>query len=638
MNVLKRHGPMLRIFLIILLLLLAAGGLLASCESKNGALKLDSTKWQWSPAASMEENKAPVSGWLPYTEPVSLSYPYYWLRIPLSSAAWKDPALFMLQIGDNRIFADHRVLYENDLAKHGIRANSGFYWHMVRMPLPLPDHVDLLLRNGTLGTQNPQIELGEREHFVSRILHKDLDNLVLGSLLIFSSLISIGMFVTHRDKLYLYFALLAFAGGYASLVGNQLIKFVADSPWVGFLQETSMPWATFAVVGALEQVFPGINRRSVKLLRRFVLTFSILATLGAFVSLYFYTLWLSYLYTPVFLGMFVISYWTIWKAYRIRKDLESIWVMAGFTSLVAIAFVHVVRYWLPPGVYELWPQLKAYLMGLPEDLIYLGLFAFVICLIRVIIYRYTAMNRQLTELNRSLEQLVEARSEELQAKNRQLEEANEQLSASWRESAEAMAESMMLEERHRITGAIHDTVGHTLSAAIIQLEAARRLMPSDRQQAEEKLETSQRLARTGLEDIRHSVRLLRENDRHFDLPGAIGALVRETEQTAECQIVGQFGPMPSDLSILQKRLLFQAMQEGLAHGIKNGRARYFSYEVTTAAGWIRLLLISDGEALPEQSGIGLRALGEHVDKLGGKLRLVPLSSGAALTLSMPVSS
>jgi signal transduction histidine kinase len=42
------------------------------------------------------------------------------------------------------------------------------------------------------------------------------------------------------------------------------------------------------------------------------------------------------------------------------------------------------------------------------------------------------------------------------------------------------------------------------------LEAARRLLPLDRPQAEDKLAASQELARQGLEEIRKSVRLLRE--------------------------------------------------------------------------------------------------------------------------------
>lgn len=642
MSVRNPHVSLLRIFLIILALLLAAGGALAAFERKSDAVVLNPAQWQWAPADSLGETAPPAQGWQPYTEPVKLGHEFFWLRIPLPAGDWKDPSLFMLRIGGNRVVAEGKTLYFNDPADLGVRVNSGFYWHMTPLPLPIPSHVDVLFRNGYLKVHEPLIEVGEKASIVKQIFHKDLDNIILGSLLLFSCFVALGLFVSQRDKLYVYFALLAFSGGYASLVGNQLIKFIWSNPWVSFLQETAMPWATFAVIGALEQVFPGINRRTVRAFRLFVLGFCVFATAGAFASVKFYAFWTTYLYTPVFLGMFVVSYWTIWKAYRIRRDLESIWVMAGFTSLVSIAFVHVLRYWLPPDLSNSWSGLLDYLENLPEDLIYLGLFAFVICLIRVIIYRYTAMNRELTEFNRSLEQLVERRIGEIQASNRELEVANERLEASQRESAEAMAETMMLEERHRITGAIHDTVGHTLSAAIIQLEAARRLLPLDRPQAEEKLEAAQNLARRGLEDIRQSVRLLREDSGNYDLPGVIGALIRETEQLTGCLVDWRIGPLPDTLSVLQKRILFQALQEGLSDALNHSSSRRFRFELAFENGSVRFVLSSDG-IRPDGSGngnevaigYGLQAITERVLSLGGQLRMERGAPGSVLRLSLP---
>ncbi|WP_276355382.1 sensor histidine kinase [Cohnella caldifontis] len=636
MSFLNRHGPFIRIFTVILLLLLAAGWAIGSGERESEAEVLDTAGWQWAPAASWDEPAPPAEGWSAYSAPVGTEYPFFWLRVPLPGTDWKDPVLFMLHAGGNRVMLDDgKVLFENDPARKGIRVNNGFYWYMAPLPSPVPAQVDILMRNGLYNPAAPELELGEKSSFVSRILFKDLDNVILGLLLIFGGLVSLGLFASQRDRIYLYFSLLAVSGGYGSLAGNQVIGFLWDNPWASSLQETAMPWGTLAVIGALEQVFIGIGGRSVRWMRRFVFVFCVMATIGAVASQQFYTFWISYLYTPVFLAVFVQSYWVIWKAYRTRNDLESIWVMAGFTSLVAIGFVHVIRYWLPPGVYEGWPALRAFLDRLPEDLIYLGLFAFAVCLIRIIIHRYTAMHRQLNEVNRSLERLVEKRTAEIIASNRQLEAANEHLAASQRESAEAMAEALMLEERHRVTGAIHDAVGHTLSAAIIQLEAARRLLPLDRPQAEEKLAASQELARQGLEDIRHSVRLLREDSGHFDLHGALGALIRETEQTTGCIVESRIEALPDSLSAAQKRILFRTLQEGLTNGIKLGSARRFRFQLSAGSGTVRLRLSSDAKLPSSEPGLSLSAVMDRVSRLGGELRLDTTPAGCVLTLSLP---
>ncbi|QYR20507.1 response regulator [Paenibacillus sp. sptzw28] len=68
-----------------------------------------------------------------------------------------------------------------------------------------------------------------------------------------------------------------------------------------------------------------------------------------------------------------------------------------------------------------------------------------------------------------MEEMVGRRTTELQ-------EAHLQLTESLRDSAEAMTAALVMEERQRIAYTIHDTVGHTLTATIVQMEAAKRLM------------------------------------------------------------------------------------------------------------------------------------------------------------------
>ncbi|MBO9597291.1 MAG: sensor histidine kinase, partial [Cohnella sp.] len=72
----------------------------------------------------------------------------------------------------------------------------------------------------------------------------------------------------------------------------------------------------------------------------------------------------------------------------------------------------------------------------------------------------------------------------LQERELELQEANARLAHSMKETAEANASTMVLEERHRLTGTIHDTIGHSLTATIVQLEAAKRLLSRDPQLAQ----------------------------------------------------------------------------------------------------------------------------------------------------------
>jgi signal transduction histidine kinase len=637
----KTHVPLIRTFTIIITILFTAAVIIGTLEKQGDTpFPLDASRWQWAPASSWDAQTPSPHEWRPYTEPVPLTHPYFWLRIPLPEHNWMNPVLFMLRSNDNRVYVHGQPVYEGGWENHGIRINTSFYWHMIPLPTQLPQEVIVLMRNGTVGPLSPSIEIGAQSTFIDRLLHRGIDNLVLGSLLVFGALISVGLFATNRDRLYWHFALLMFSGGCAALVGNELFQLLWNNPWISSLQETAMPWATFAVVGILGQLYPDFNRRAVKTLYWIVLSFSVLATLGAFASMKFYMIWTAYLYSPVFLCMLIVAYWTIWKAYREQKDTESIWVMAGFSSLVAVAFVHVIRYWLPPGIYMQFPELKTYLGTLPTDFIYLGLLAFIVCLIRVMIYRYTAMNRQLAEVNRSLEKMVDSRIVAILDNNRQLSEANEQLAASQRELAEALAESIIIEERHRITGAIHETVGHTLTTSIDKLEEARKLLLEEQAAAAEVLmHDAQELARKGLEDIRQSVRLLREDTTHYDLHGSIGALMNETENSANIRIERRLGDLPDTLTVLQKRIIFQALQEGLAFGIKQCQSRHFEFWLFHDEGTVRLRLLGDVHSVPEEEiSFGLRILAERVAQIGGQLRLNLSPSGMSLSLSLQAPS
>ena len=637
----RPHIPLLRTSLLILVFLSGISWMLSVVQSRGGTVTtLEPAEWQWAPASSYEETAAPSSGWQPVIPKEIFPVKIVWLRVPLPKKSLLDPTLQVKGIGSLRVFDGSDRIYSYLLDKKRWIVPVG-QWKMVRLPLPQPQYIDLLVRFSTPSTLKIETAYGDKSSLIDSMLREDLDNLLIGILLIFSGCISIGLYKSQRNQLFIYFFLLAVSGGYAAIVQNDLQQAIIEVPVLVYIQNVCLPIATFAFVGAMEQVFSGVNRRTIRFFRHVALALSVMAIIGALtnITLYMYSI---LLFTPIFVVTFIAVYWTIWVAYRRRRDLESIWIMAGFSSLAAITLIHIYRFIIFDRVPESVQENTAWVFRMPKDLLFLGLFAFVVCLIRVIMYRYMAMNRQLTEFNRSLEQIVRTRTHELQERTEQLLRANERLAASMRENAEAIAEAMIMEERHRITGSIHDTVGHTLSDTIVQLEVAKGLISQDRAQAEDKLSTSQELLRRGLEDIRQSVRLLREDAGHYDLPGAIGALIRETEQAAGCTIERQLGQLPSQLSTLQKRLLFQTLQEGITTGLKRKEpARLFRLSINFDAqeDSVQLKLTHGGRPIRASDwGIGLRALAEQAVRLGGELKAEATDAGNCLSLTIPVAT
>jgi len=634
------HITMLRTLAILLGLLLLIGWTLGYLHhNKSGSNRqLDPNTWQWSPATSYDEAVPPVNGWQPVMEGQPIPVTVYWLRVPIPQTAWGDPYLKVLGVGSLKAYADGgQPLFSRILTAKVNKINIAFHWKLVPVTTPLPAFIDLLVRYKTPLPVMADIEIGNKSGLVVEMLYKDLDNIIVGALLLFSGIIAVGLYLSQRDKLYIYFAVLAFSGGLAAIVRNQLLQLIWDYPALAYYQNISLPIATFGFIGAMENVFPGVYGRTARLLRRIMLAVSAVTLIGAVLTPSLYESNLK-IFTPLFVVVFIVASFVIGTAYRHRKDLESVWFVAGFSSLAVIMLIHMYRYVLVNEVPAWFGEQTAWVHRLPADLLIWGLFAFVVCLIRVIIYRYTAMNRQLTEFNRTLEQKIRTRTYELQERTEQLQGAHERLAASMRENAEAFAETMILEERHRITGSIHDKVGHTLSATIIQLEAAKRLIVKDQELAGEKLNISQDLVRKGLEDIRESVRLLREDAGHYDLNGAIGALIRDTEQSHDCFVEKQIGTLPDNLTLLQKRVVFQAVQEGLNSGLKQNKPVHFSLSVRSELAVIVMELTRyDAVFASSDFDFGFHAVAERAAQLGGSLTAIQGEQGAMLKLSLPIA-
>jgi two-component system sensor histidine kinase ChiS len=178
-----------------------------------------------------------------------------------------------------------------------------------------------------------------------------------------------------------------------------------------------------------------------------------------------------------------------------------------------------------------------------------------------------------------------------------------------------------------------------MTAAIVQLEAAHKLAERDLAMSKEKLANAQQLVRKGLNDIRASVRLLKDEAAAIELLPAMMELIRETEETTGVIIEASINAMP-ELNGLTRRVLYYALQEGLTNGIRHGRCRKFQFRLIALDGSIRFELANDG--LPyadEKPGFGLTAMMERIHLLGGTVAIEQAAPGAGclLSIALPLS-
>lgn len=238
----------------------------------------------------------------------------------------------------------------------------------------------------------------------------------------------------------------------------------------------------------------------------------------------------------------------------------------------------------------------------------------------------------LEESNLTLEEKVQERTADLEA-------TNKQLGRSMRETAAAWAEVAVLEERTRIAHEIHDVVGHTLTTAIVQLEASKRLADKDVERAMKTVDQAQEHIRNSLNEIRYSVRMLKDDLSDLELGVALEKLIWKSQDHTGIRIEHQIDSLP-DLDVSVKKMLYHALQEGLTNGIRHGGSTHFQFRLRQEQGVIFFDLRDNGRGNDEiQYGFGLTAMKERVEGFGGRLQVEANEDrGWAIRLQVPVES
>jgi signal transduction histidine kinase len=196
-----------------------------------------------------------------------------------------------------------------------------------------------------------------------------------------------------------------------------------------------------------------------------------------------------------------------------------------------------------------------------------------------------------------------------------LEEANRQLRG-YAATAEQLATSR---ERVRLARDLHDTLAHTLSAILVQLEAVDALQASDPPASAEQLKKVRAQARAGLDETRRAILDLRSSPvEEVGLGGALSRLAEKWD--AEFLSAGERVPLPA----VQANALYRIAEEALANAQRHadaGRvALHLDYD---DSGSLVLAVEDDGRGFDpdsvEPERVGLTGIYERAALIGAQV-------------------
>jgi signal transduction histidine kinase len=222
---------------------------------------------------------------------------------------------------------------------------------------------------------------------------------------------------------------------------------------------------------------------------------------------------------------------------------------------------------------------------------------------------------------------ADAARRESQSLLAELQEAHRQL----QEYALHAEEMAVVQERNRLAREMHDTLGHRLTVAAVQLEGAQRLCSTDPDRARVMVGTVRDEVREALGELRSAVATLRAPlEADLQLRSSLQRLITSFEE-ATGFIVHQVLPekMP-ELPGVYRLAIFRAAQEALTNVQKHAEATHVWLMLTSQDNAVTLLVGDDGQGVSlsgEQAGFGLRGMRERAAQLGGELHLEPRRGG-----------
>ncbi|WP_019505423.1 GAF domain-containing sensor histidine kinase [Pleurocapsa sp. PCC 7319] len=186
-----------------------------------------------------------------------------------------------------------------------------------------------------------------------------------------------------------------------------------------------------------------------------------------------------------------------------------------------------------------------------------------------------------------------------------------------------LAELAILDERNRMAREIHDTLAQAFTGISLQLEAAKNILITQPETAQERLLQAKNLAKEGLTEARRSVRALRPEALEsgkltIALHQLVDSMTSGTGTKAKVIIEGD-SQLTSEIEVD----LFRIAQEAVTNTLRHAQATELIVRLICKTDSVYLQIKDNGIGFEAQqllnSSFGLIGIQERCDRLGGNL-------------------
>ncbi|WP_442602260.1 sensor histidine kinase [Paenibacillus sp. KN14-4R] len=234
--------------------------------------------------------------------------------------------------------------------------------------------------------------------------------------------------------------------------------------------------------------------------------------------------------------------------------------------------------------------------------------------------------------------IAAARYEKLEEQSDQLRKDIQRITKKLHENTEFIRQSeytYKLEERNRISQEIHDQIGHSMTSALIQMEASKRLMDLDKEKSIELLQNAIHISKEGIENIRLT---LKNKKPPTEQMGIHRMKLAIDEFTVKHAIQTHFTHQ-GNLDIItpiQWKIIHENITEALTNTMKYAEATSISIEIQVLNKFVKAKVKDNGKGTPRiKKGLGIVGMEERAAALSGTV-ISDGSDGFSVTTLLPI--
>lgn len=224
----------------------------------------------------------------------------------------------------------------------------------------------------------------------------------------------------------------------------------------------------------------------------------------------------------------------------------------------------------------------------------------------------------LSYISRLFSTKVEAQQlyDKLRVSDEKLIEANKELEG----YVESIEELTLLKERNRISREIHDSVGHTLSTAMIQLSAMEAIAEKENSSMKDMIGNLRAFISESFQDVKRAVRELKP-DEYDSYQGILRLqeVCKNFERMSGVEVKVIISKGDWNLSTKQVNHLYRMIQEILSNSLKHGKATMVKVIMNFTEDEFVISFSDNGVGTDKivESGLGLKSIRERVAEIEG---------------------